>query len=213
MKVSRKISRLRQQVAFEAARILATEGQRNYLHAKQKAAERVGLTSRQGLPSNSEIEAALKSWQNLHGGASHAAALRTKRQHALEAMRYFDAFSPRLVGPVLEGTADEHARVCLHLFSDDPDEVPRFLMENKHPFEQETRRIRWHNGDHRNVEIVAFEAGEQTVELLLLDTKDARQAPPSPVDGRPQRRAGMAEVKRLLEPVESLEEKIRDARL
>lgn len=199
MTTNRKTDRLRQHVAFEAARILATEGQRNYFHAKQKAAERIGLTSRRGLPSNSEIEDALKSWQTLHGGDSHAANLRLMREQALEAMRYFGDFSPRLVGPVLEGTADKHARICLHLFSDDPDEVPRFLMQHNHPFEQETRRIRWHNGDYRNVEIVAFEAGDQTVELLLLDTKDARQAPPSPIDGKPQRRAAMAEIRQLLE--------------
>lgn len=198
-KHDKKSARLRQEVAFEAARILATEGQRNYLAAKQKAAQRIGVPPRGALPSNREVEEALKSWQTLYGGSEHDNILRHLRLTAVEAMGFFSDFNPRLVGPVLEGTADAYSRIALHLFSEDPDAVPRYLINKNIPFEQETRRIRWHDGEYRNLDIVVFEAGEHSLEAALLSAIDARQAPPSPIDGRPQRRAGIGEVRSLLE--------------
>ena len=71
-KPSRRSSdRLRLEIAAEAARIMAVEGQRSYLAAKHKAAERLGASTRGGLPSNSQIEQALKEWQFLYGGDAH----------------------------------------------------------------------------------------------------------------------------------------------
>lgn len=199
-KPSRRSSdRLRLEIAAEAARIMAVEGQRSYLAAKHKAAERLGASTRGGLPSNSQIEQALKEWQFLYGGEAHRQHLQALREAALEAMHFLTPFRPRLVGPVLEGTADEFSRVCLHLYDEDPDSVVRFLMEHGIPFEQERRRIRWHDGGWRELDVLVVEAGEHTVEISLMIGRDALQAPPSPIDGQPLRRAGLNEVKALLE--------------
>lgn len=191
--------RLRLEVAAEAARIIATEGQRSYLAAKQKAAQRLGASTRGSLPSNAQIEQALKEWQMLYGGEEHGDRLRELRRAAVDAMEFLDVFRPRLVGPVLEGTADEFSRICLHLYADDPDSAARFLMEHGIPFEQERRRIRWHDGGWRELDVLVLEAGEHTVEMALMIGRDARQAPPSPIDGRPLRRASRSEVLSLLE--------------
>lgn len=194
----RAADRRRQEVAFEAARILATEGQRNYLSAKEKAAHRLGVPAHGGLPSNSEVEAELKRYQAFYGGDAHRATVRELREAALEAMAFFARFRPKLVGPVLEGTADAQSRVSLHLFCDTPDEVVQFLMRNRMPFEQERRRIRGHDGEHHDLELVVVEAGGQVFELALMHGSAWRQPPPDPVDGRPQRRAGTAEIERLI---------------
>lgn len=191
--------RQRQEVAAEAARIIATEGQRSYLAAKHKAAERLGAAARGGLPTNAEIETALKQWQHLYGSPEHAKRLRAMRLTALEAMGFLHCFQPRLVGPVLEGTADEYSRICLHLFSEDPDAVVRFLMEHGIDFEQERRRIRWHDGEYREVDVVVVESGEQTVEMTLMIGRDAVHPPPSPIDGNPVRRIGPADLRALIE--------------
>jgi hypothetical protein len=191
-------SRIRQEIAAEAARIMATEGQKSYLAAKEKAARRVGASSRTSLPSNSEVERALREWQMLYGGSEHSLILLELRETAASAMRFLADFRPRLVGPVLEGTADEHSRVSLHVFADDPDAVVRFLIERHLPFTQETRRIRWHDGSARDLEIVVLEGGGHAVELIQMIGPEARQAPPSPVDGRPQRRAALPEVEAMI---------------
>ena len=50
---------LRQAVAEEAARIMREQGVDDFLLAKRKAAERLGVTDASILPRNTEIEAAL----------------------------------------------------------------------------------------------------------------------------------------------------------
>ncbi len=204
-KSAKKSIHQRQFIAQEAARIIATEGQRNYGTAKRKAADRLGMKcSRQQLPSNLEIERELRTYQALYGGNQHTQIQQQLRSSALDAMNYFAAFHPRLVGPVLEGTADQHTRITLHVFSDDPDAVPRFLYDQSIAFEQESRRIRWHDNGFRSLDIVCLQWSEQQIELCLFGTLDQRQAPPCPVAGRPQRRAGAVEVEYLLtEPVMS----------
>lgn len=194
----RQNDRIRQEVAAEAARILATEGQRNYGQAKQKAAHRLGLSGRSGLPSNSEVEAELKRYQAMYGGEALADDLVEKRRAALEAMKFFSRFRPKLVGPVLEGTSDRHSRISLHVFCETGDEVVAFLMSRKISFEQETRRIRWHDNSHRDLELVVIEADGQCFELGLMAGSNWKQPPPDPVDGRAQRRAGTQEVERLI---------------
>jgi len=195
---SRQNNRQRQEVAVEAARILATEGQRNYHHAKQKAAHRLGLSGRHGMPSNSEIEAELKRYQALYGGRAHYEAVAELRRAALEAMKFFARFRPKLVGPVLEGTADQHSRISLHVFCDTAEEVISFLLARNISFEQETRRIRWHDDSYRELELVVIEADGQSFELGLMAGNAWKQPPPDPIDGRAQRRAGLQQVERLI---------------
>src|SRR3546814_18220118 len=62
-------------------------------------------------------------------GDSHRAALRLRREAALRALEFFIGFDARLVGPVLDGTADANSPVTLQLYTDDADAVPRFLDE------------------------------------------------------------------------------------
>ncbi len=184
---------------MEAARIISIEGQRNYLAAKQKAAHRLGVTNRQALPSNTEIEMALKEWQRLYGGEELSLHLKHLRELALDAMDFLKDFRPRLVGPVLEGTADEFSRVCLHLFTDDPDAPVHFLMEHGVRFEQERRRIRWHRGESLDIDVLVLEKDGELIELSVMVGPDAKQAPPSPIDGKAMARASSSELKQIIE--------------
>lgn len=195
----RQNDRLRQEVAVEAARILATEGQRNYGQAKQKAAHRLGLSGRSGLPSNSEVETELKRYQALYGSDERTSDVTEKRRAALEAMKFFNRFRPKLVGPVLEGTSDQHSRISLHVFCETTDEVIAFLLSRNISFEQETRRIRWYDNSYRDLELVVIDADGQCFELGLMAGNNWKQPPPDPVDGRAQRRAGTAEIERLID--------------
>ena len=194
----RKLNNIRRDVAVEAARIMATEGQRNYMAAKRKAADRVGASTRLALPSNREVEEALRAYQGFYGGSRHADNLQLMRETAIEVMRGLEEFRPRLVGPVLDGTADSHSRVSLHLFNDPPETVLLHLVERGIDFHQEQRRIRWHNGTHRNIQLLVTDVNDVTVELALFSLIDLRQAPPSPVDGKPQKRARLPDVEILL---------------
>ena len=197
-RLSSRSRQIRMKVAAEAARIIATEGQHNYHVAKRKAAERVGVSERLALPSNIEVKEALSSYQALYGGNRHQDNLARLRTVAIRAMQLLMEFQPRLVGPVLDGTADKHSRVALHVFCDSPDFLVHYFLEKGAAFQQEQRQIRWYDGKHRTLPIILFELDETTIELGVFDLVNLRQAPPSPIDGKPQHRANLPEVENLL---------------
>jgi hypothetical protein len=191
---------LRRALAQEAARIMAEHGIRDFLVAKRKAAERFGVSDGTAvLPRNSEIEEALAAYQRLFGGASHLQALHAQRSAALAAMRYLHEFEPRLVGPVLSGTATEHSEVQLHLFADRAESVTLKLIDQGIPHEVTERRIKLNRERSRAFPGVRFQVDDQPIEATVFPPDDIRQAPASPVDGRPMRRASALEVEALLE--------------
>lgn len=190
---------LRSAVAQEAARLMAEHGIQDYHLAKRKAAERYGVVEGAFLPKNTEIEAALVSYQRLFGGEQHASSLREQRRVAVEAMRMLEKFEPRLVGPVLTGTATEYADIQLHLFSDSPEAVYTHLMDKRFDYEVLERKARMTAERVIGVPSVRFEIRSETIEAYVFPGDGIRQAPVSPVDGKPMRRASIAEVTVLLQ--------------
>ena len=189
---------LRQAVAEEAARIMRELGVDDFLLAKRKAAERLGVTDASILPRNTEIEAARVAHQRLFAAESHEVELASLRRVALEAMRLMSDFQPRLVGPVLAGTASAHSEINLHLFSETPEAVSIRLEERGVPHEVLERRLRYERDRTVNYPAVRFVAGRQTVDAVVFPVDGIRQAPSSPVDGKPMRRATAADVEALL---------------
>ena len=191
-------ARMRERIAQEAARVMATEGVEDFSLAKRKAALHLGAPGTTNLPQNREIQAALQEYQRLFGGERQLSALQTLREAALEAMGFFSAFRPRLTGAVLDGTAGPDTAVDLHCFADTPEEVVLFLMEQGIPFDTEERRLRF-DDDYLFVPMHRFVAGDVPVHLTVFSERDRRHPPRSPVDGRPMRRAGKNEVSALIE--------------
>lgn len=189
---------LRERVAFEAARIMTEHGIRDYHVAKLKAAERLGVDDDASLPKNTEIEAALREYQRLFRGESQPRLLRARREVAVEAMRFLGRFEPRLVGAVLEGTADEHSAVCLHLYSDDPSAVQMFLDEHRIPYDEQDRRLRFERDSWQEFPVYLFSADDTPIDLTVLPRDALRQAPLDRVDARPMQRAGLNAVVELL---------------
>lgn len=181
-------------IAQEAARILSEEGVKDYRLAKRKAAERLGLRPNGDMPRNSEVESALREHQRLFGGEDQARQLARLRATALEAMRFFARFRPRLVGSVLAGTASAHTPVELHLFAETPEEVMFFLMEHDIPYESAERRFRLSADEYASYPVYVFVAEEVGIDLTVFPSGRRGPPPLSPVDGRPIRRADLAEV-------------------
>ena len=189
----------RRQVAYEAAKLMVESGIRDYQLAKRKAAGRLGMGNSRDLPRNDEIEREREAYQRLFGDDERTRHVIALRKRALEAMRLLERFDPRLVGPVLNGTADLHSEVCLHLFSDPPEDVAMFLLDRRIAFDQGEARIRFQANAHERLPAFLLTAGEAQVELVVFSARARRRAPLSPVDGRPMRRAKLAEVTALVE--------------
>ncbi len=190
--------RARLLVAQEAARIIVNHGIRDYRIAKQKAAQKLGLDARRSLPGNAEVERALSEHHSLFGGESHADVLLEMREAALSAMQILAAYSPRLVGPVLNGTADENSAVNLHVFSDHAEAVAATLGERDIPYRSYERRLR---SRRDRVDVYAgFEFGVHSaaIQATVFPVDGIRQAPLSPIDGRPMERADEERVRTLI---------------
>jgi predicted nucleotidyltransferase len=190
---------LRLALAREAARLMAEHGISDFFAAKKKAAARFGVEDGAVLPKNTEIEAALVEYQRMFGGASHAERLQAQRRAALEAMRGLAEFEPRLVGAVLSGSATEHSDVQLHLFADRPESVTFKLIDQRIPHEVTERRLKMNADRVVSYPGVRFEVAEHPVEATVFPLDGIRQAPVSPVDGKPMRRADIGEVQGLVD--------------
>lgn len=193
-----RLQRNRLRVAQEAARLMSEQGIRNFHHAKLKAAERLGILDTQALPRNLEIEQALREHQRLFLGDIQPQLLRQRREAAVEAMTFLALFEPRLVGAVLDGTADVHSAVCLHVYSDDGEAVVQYLREHGVPIEMQARRLRYSRTEQPEYPVLLFAADTVPFDLTVLPRNALRQAPLDRTDDRPMRRASLAQVETLL---------------
>lgn len=186
-------------VAATAARLIAEEGVVSYRAARDKAVRRLGLGGARDLPSPLEIEQALADHLRLFRGPAHLDRLAALRRHAAEAMRLLAEFEPRLTGRVLSGTAGEHTPITLHLFTDSAEDVGFFLIDRAIPYRLGDKRYRDADGRWRVYPSYVFVAGDAEIELVVFPALELRQAPPSPLDGRPMARAGLAEVEAMVD--------------
>ncbi|MFO1468103.1 MAG: hypothetical protein U1F35_16945 [Steroidobacteraceae bacterium] len=198
-KFSQRADDLRRALAQEAARVMAQQGIEDFLQAKRKAAERLGVDDAAVLPRNTEIEAALRDYQRLFGGTRHDQTLKEQRRTALAAMQMLREFQPRLVGPVLAGTATGHSEISLHVFAEPAESVALKLLDIGVPHEVHERRVRMDAERTLNYPALRFHAEEWLVEATVFPVDGIRQSPYSPVDGKPMRRADVREVLELID--------------
>ena len=90
-------SKLRRQIAWEAARLMYSREESEYFRAKQKAARRIcqGWVKPADLPSNAEIRDQIQAFARLHEGDARTDNLREMRLEALRLMRLLGAPSAR----------------------------------------------------------------------------------------------------------------------
>ena len=93
-----KSTKLRRQIAFEAARLMYQRQESEYYQAKMKAARRIcqGWVKPADLPSNAEIRDEIQGFARLYEGEQRTANLRDMRLEALRMMRILRRF--RLFG-------------------------------------------------------------------------------------------------------------------
>lgn len=188
----------RQRVAEEAARLLASGEQVDIDLARRKAAARLGMRDEAALPDAGLVREALAERRRLFGGG-RAPALGSLRDAALQAMDFLAAFDPRLTGPVLDGTANERTGVLLHLHPQDPDDVARFLHDQRIPAVAGSRRMRLERDRSVDLPCWHFTAESVDFELVVLPHASLRQAPLDALEATPVPRASAAALRRLMD--------------
>lgn len=190
---------VRTEVAQVAARLMAEDDIHDFGEAKARAAADLGVSGRNGLPRNDEIEAELRSYQALFQADEQPRWLAQKRRIALEIMRLLAEFRPRLTGAVLRGTAAAATEISLHLFADPPERVASFLYDRRIPWTLDAGEGRFGRDRLFELPMYRIDPDGQPVRLIVFPEAAPREAPRSPVDGRPMARASAEELAELLE--------------
>src|SRR6476469_9921067 len=116
-------SKLRRQIAWEAARLMYSREESEYYRAKQKAAQRIGQgwIKPADLPSNAEVRDEIQALARMYEGEKRTDNLREMRLEALRLMKRLAPFRPRLIGSVMTGHVRAGSDIDLHLFADSVD--------------------------------------------------------------------------------------------
>jgi hypothetical protein len=194
-------SDLRLEVAEEAARLMVEHGIQDFALAKRKAVERLGVRAEGAtLPSNAQIHERVIERQRIFEPDGHDERLAALRRVAADIMAVLDAFRPKLVGPVLDGTATVNSPIELHVSTDSPESVAAALEEQGFRLHDNQRRYRF--GRELTEDIPGFElvVDDQELQVMVFPERGPRHSPLSPIDGKPMRRASRSAVLALLAP-------------
>lgn len=151
---------LNPEIAAAAARLVVDEGL-EYPAAKRKAARDLGRRSgRQGeLPSNEEVEDAVREYLTLFCADTQPDELLALRTVALRWMDRLPEFRPHLGGAVWRGTATQLSNIVIDLYCDDPKSAEiAFLNQG-----------------------LDFDSGSDDPDTVILSTVDRSRDLPEPV--------------------------------
>jgi len=163
------------EIAAVAARLVVEEGM-EYAAAKRKAGRDHGR--RPELPSNEQVEDAVREHIALFCADTQPAELRALREVALLWMQRLAEFRPHLAGAVWRGTATRQSAVLIDLYCDDPKAAEIALINAGEPYD--SGAVSRPGNEPLNVLTVATASralGEPvTVHLSLHDHDDQRGA-------------------------------------
>lgn len=193
---------LREELADEAARLMAEHGIEDYSLAKRKAAERYGARFAGALPSNAQIHERLVERQRIFEADTRDGRVTMLRTLASRALLLLEPFRPKLVGAVLDGTATSNSTIEVHAFSDAPEDVAAVLESHGLRVRNHQRRYRFGRETTETIPGFALTLDGEDLEVMVFPERGSNHAPLSPIDGKPMRRASRAQVLALLSPAE-----------
>lgn len=165
------------EVASAAARMVVDEGL-EYGVAKRQAVKLLGLSARTALPTNDQLEAAVREYIQIFCADTQAQELAALRRLAAVWMARLAEFRPYLSGAVWRGTATRLSDIHLQLFCDDPksaeirliDQNVRYEVSSVHGFHGE-------EVDALSILARCDELGQNVgVHLMIYDHDDLRGA-------------------------------------
>lgn len=187
----------RSQIAHLAARLMAEDGVEDYALAKRKAAREAGARDACELPTNDEIDDALRTYRQIYHQQEHSKRLRELRETALRAMREFSRFNPHLTGSVLSGSAGKYADINLQLFTDDAKAVELYLIDRGIPYTARQSRL-YAGAGTLTVPVYSVSDGGTDIEITVLSMRELRGPLRTSAGGKAIERAKPQAVEALL---------------
>ncbi|HEX4415238.1 MAG TPA: HD domain-containing protein [Lacipirellulaceae bacterium] len=191
-------SKLRRQIAWEAARLMYSREVTEYFTAKQKAARQTchGWVKPADLPSNVEIRDQIQLLARLFEGDSRNDNLLAMRLAALSMMQRLAPFRPRLIGSVLTGHVRQGSDIDLHIFSDTSEAITHLLDQDGLTYVVERKQVRKY-GEERIFTHIHL-TDRFSFELTLYPVNQLHYAFKSSITGKAIERASIAELEQFL---------------
>jgi hypothetical protein len=189
---------IRTRIAHIAARLMAEDGIEDHGLAKRKAARQAGAPDSRHLPTNEEVDEALRAYHGLYQGDQHVDNLRRLRKRALDAMRALTQFNPHLTGSVLSGSAGKYADIDLQLFADNVKAVEMHLINSGISYRTAQRRLFSGHGE-RTIPVYVLNDHDVEIRVEVLTVDDLRQQLRASPNGKCIERARLETVEAMLE--------------
>jgi hypothetical protein len=197
----RKLDKIRELIACEAARLMYEDGVREYRDAKRKAAKRFGpekaLSLGSHLPTNAEIHQEFAKLLATREEDLLPDRLLGLRLAALAYLELFADFSPYLVGSVLSGAVTDQSDIDIHLFPPSIEEVEDLLQRRDMDFEIETVPIR-KGGKITDYTHIYLEDAGVVIECSVYPTEEKNNRTVSSITGKPMERASLKQLKKII---------------
>lgn len=188
----------RSHIAHLAARLMAEDGIEDYALAKRKAARQCGAPDTRELPTNEEIDSALRTYQQIYHQEEHRARLRALRETALRAMRELAQFNPYLTGSVLSGNAGKYADINLQLFTDSAKAVELYLIDRAILYRTAQSRL-FCGTEPLTAPVYTIDDEGTEIEITVLSPRELRSPLRTSLEGKSIERAKLPAVQLILE--------------
>ena len=112
-------------------------------------------------------------------------------------MQWLEQFSPYLVGPVLEGTANQNSPITIHISNDTLESVIGVLQQqNVNPAIDECRLII--NSETAKIPTLKFDFQACEIEVLVFNLRQQHQNPKSKSNNQGMRKQNINSLKKLI---------------
>ncbi len=193
------LSKLRRQIAWEAARLMYQRQESEYFQAKQKAARRIyrGWVKPSDLPSNAEIRDQVQAMARMYEGSARTDRLRDMRLEALRMMGILSSFRPRLIGSVMTGHIRQGSDIDIHVFSDSVEAITAALDYEGMVYDVERKKVMKQGEERRFIHIHVQE--RFPIELTIYATSLVNYVFKSSITGKAIERATVNELEQFLQ--------------
>ena len=186
--------RNRSRIAQTTARLIAEHGLTDWNLAKRKACRELGLSDREPLPDNEEVEQALRDYNSLFQQVEQPQRLRAQRVEALRWMERLTHWQPVLTGAVAAGWATAHSEIRIELEAEDGKAVELALINSGVEYGSAPAAP-----GHPQVQL-RIEGPESVVRLVIVSPRERRNRPGRSRDADADDRLNLTQLRGLLEP-------------
>jgi len=181
-------------IAQTTARLIAEHGLTDWNLAKRKACRELGLSDREPLPDNEEVEQALRDYNSLFQQVEQPQRLRAQRVEALRWMERLTHWQPVLTGAVAAGWATAHSEIRIELEAEDGKAVELALINSGVEYGSAPAAP-----GHPQVQL-RIEGPESVVRLVIVSPRERRNRPGRSRDADADDRLNLTQLRGLLEP-------------